>query len=48
MRSLDHIIGSMDRRLNKLWDKVKDRGKKKVKDREAWRSVVHGTAKRHD
>ena len=37
MSWLDDIIDSMNTNLSKLW--------KMVKDREAWRAVVHGIAK---
>ena len=39
-RWLDGIIDSMDMNLSKLWEIVKDRG--------AWRAVVHGVTKRHN
>ena len=37
MKWLDGIIDSMDMNLSKLWEIVKDR--------EAWRTAVHGAAK---
>ena len=37
MRCLDGITDSVDMSLSKLWEIVKDR--------ESWRSVVHGVAK---
>ena len=38
MRQLDSITDSMDMNVSKLWEIVKDR--------EAWRTAVHGVAKR--
>ena len=37
MRWLDGITDSMDVSLSKLWEIVKDRG--------AWRAVIHGATK---
>ena len=38
MRWLDSITDSVDMNLSKLWQIVKDRG--------AWRAIVHGVSKR--